>query len=49
MNGDGAKGESVLRQAVSINPDNPTFLYHLAYAQAQTGRKAEARAGLEKA
>lgn len=49
VNGDGAKGESVLRQAVSIIPDNPVFLYHLAYAQAQTGRKAEARTGLEKA
>jgi predicted Zn-dependent protease len=49
VNGEGAKGESVLRQAVSIIPDNPIFLYHLAYAQAQTGHKAEARASLEKA
>ncbi len=49
LNGEAGKGEAFLRQAACIIPDNPAFLYHLAFAQARGGSKAQARSGLEKA
>lgn len=49
LNGAADKGEAFLKQALGLVPDNPALLYHMAYVLEKKGRKADARAHLERA
>lgn len=49
VRGEFADAESVLDQAVSLIPSDPTIYYHLGVVQQRLGRKQEAAAAFEKA
>ena len=49
QNGKADEAENYIRNAMTIVPDFPTFLYHMGFIQSQLGKKVEAKKYLENA